>query len=196
MSYADFYAIMEAVWTVLALVGIGLSIYLLRAERHDRALAITENGRAGILSWALVLNETLRVGGQLLLFVVGVLALATPNPNAPATPLGPALILLIVLFAAIGVAQSIVLVYTRVRIARYPIEVVVLAKEETLLAVQHDVEQVGVRVGEAKEAATAAYVAANDVQSRISALTNRANRADDRADISEKRADAAEEREG
>jgi len=120
-------------------------------------------------------------------------ALATPNLTAPATPLGPILNLLVVMFVAIGVAQSGVLIYARKRIARYP--VAGLAKQETLLSVQHDVELVSVKVGEAKQAATSAYEAANDVQSKLSVLTKRANASEDRADISERRADAAEERE-
>jgi len=178
LSYADFYAVMEAVWTAMALVGIGLGGYLLRAERHDRALAQAENGRTGILSWALVTNETLKVIGQFLLFMAGVGSLATPNPTAPATPLGPVFIGLLVLFTALGVGQSAVLIYARTRIARYP--VAVLAQQETLLEVQRDM-------------ATSADVA--DLAQRATTSEHRADVAEQRADVSERRADAAEERE-
>jgi len=197
MSYADFIAIVEAVGTALALVGIGLGLYLLRAERQDRASDGEENGRTGILSWALVMSESLRVMGQIIVFGFGIAALATPNPASPATPLGPFLNLLIVLFVAIGVAQSGVLIYARKRIARYvPPPVIETARQDTLIEVQGDVARAQAGISEAKAAATSAYEAANDVQSKLSALTNRANASDDRADISERRADAAEEREG
>ena len=178
MSYADFYAVMEAVWTALAVVGMGLGLYLLRAERHDRAQTIAEDGRTGILSWALVTNETLKVIGQFLLFAAGVGSLATSNPSAPATPLGPVFIGLLVLFTALGVTQSAVLIYARKRIAHYP-DAPMLAQQDTLLEVQRDM-------------ATSADVA--DLAQRATVSEHRADVAEHRADVSEGRADVAEKR--
>jgi len=195
MSYAEYISVMEAIWTALAMVGIGLGLYLLRAERQDRAIAIAANGPAGILSWALVTSETLRVVGQIIVFGFGVAALTTPNLTAPATPIAPFLSLMVVLFVAIGVAQSGVLIYARKRIAHYPVAPTGLAKEETLLAVQHDVEDVSVKVGETKEAAHAAYETANDVNKKIENLAEKISDLAKRATVSERRADAAEERE-
>ncbi len=182
MNYSTFLGIAEVVWTVLALAGIALGLYLLRAERRDRASLIAENGRTGILSWGLVVNESLRVFGHSLFLVAGGLALATPNPAAPASAVAPALVLLLVLFAALGVAQSSVLIYVRERIARYPLPPppAEVAQQGTLLEVQRDM-------------ATSADVA--DLALRATASEHRADAAQERADVSERRADAAELRE-
>ena len=188
MTFSEFIQVVEAALTALAVVGIALSLYLLRAERQDRAVLAEDNGRTGILSWSLVLNESLRVAAMVILFAVGVVSLTTPNQTAPASIVGPLMPVTLMLFAVISVGQSAVLIYARQRIARYPVEPSGLAKEATLLAVQHDVEQVSIKVGEAKQAANAAYETANDVNKKIADLAQR-------ADTSERRADAAEERE-
>jgi len=182
-----------------------VSLYLLRAERRDRALTIADNGRTGILSWALVLNESMRVAGQTLLFAAGIVSLATPNQTAPASLVAPLMPVTLMLFATIAVAQSIVLIYARQRIARYPITE--LAQQETLLDVQRDVAKVGVKVGEAKRAADQAAAGvtkkiadlakrANTSEKRADVAEGRADVAEGRADTAERRADAAEEREG
>lgn len=175
MTYADFLAIMETAWTMLALLGIGLGVYLLRAEQRDRALTIAENGRTGILSWALVSNEVMRVSGQVLLLAVGVGAIAMPNPTTPATPVGPVLTVMLVLFSVIGVAQSSVLIYARARIARYvpATATELLARQETLLDVQRDVGEVADKVGGVKE--------------KIAELVERQDATEVRADDAEKR---------
>ncbi len=176
-SYSVFIQVVEAVLTALALVGIALGLYLLRAERHDRAMTISENGRTGILSWSLVFNESLRVLGSVILLVVGVVSLATPNQTAPVGPVGPLMPVTLMVFAALGVIQSAVLIYARRRIAHYP--VVELAKQDTLLEVQRDM-------------ATSADVA--DLAKRATASEDRADVAEKRADVSEGRADVAEKR--
>jgi len=189
MTYSTFIDIVEVVWVALALAGFGLGLYLLRAERRDRALTIAENGRTGILSRALVLAETLRVISQVTLFIVGIFALATPNLTDPPTALHPYLILIPVMFAGMAVMQSTILIYARQRIARYVAPPAVEgARQDTLIEVQQDVGRV--------------YEKAHDVDEKIADLTNRttaselrADEAQERADVSERRADAAEERE-
>jgi len=179
MTFSEFIQVVEATLTALAVVGIALSLYLLRAERQDRAVLAEENGRTGILSWSLVLNESLRVTAGVILLAVGVVSLATSNQTAPASLVGPLMPVTLLLFALISVGQSTVLIYARHRIARYPV-VETLAKQETLLEVQRDM-------------ATSADVA--DLAQRATTSEHRADVAEHRADVSEKRADAAQERE-
>lgn len=180
MTYSDFIGITEAVWTALALVGIALGVYLLNAERRDRAMTVAQNGRVGILSWALVWNEVLRVAAHVILVLVGIGALATPNLTAPPTVVAPFVNGLMPVLALILVAKSAVMIYARQRIARYPIIPEGVAQQETLLEVQHDVGVVAKKVGEAN-------AVASKVQDKLAALTVR-------ADVSERRADVAEER--
>ena len=179
MNYSDYLTIIEVIWTVTALVGGGLALYLLRAERYDRALTVAENGRTGILSWALVTNESLRLLGQVVLLVVGLVSLITDNPSVPSTPATPVLLGLLVVFTTLAVAQSVVLIYARQRIARYPVAPILLAQQDTLLEVQRDM-------------ATSADVA--DLAHRATISEHRADVAEHRADASEGRADVAEKR--
>ncbi len=192
-SFSDFIQVVEAVLTALALVGTALSLYLLRAERQDRALTIAENGRTGILSWSLVLNESLRVTAGVILLAVGIVSLATPNQNAPVSLVSPLMPVTLLLFAIISVGQSTVLIYARQRIARYP--VAMLAKQETLLEVQRDVSRVYEKAQgvDEKIADLSARATASEVSAHVA--EGRADVAEKRADVSEKRADAAQERE-
>lgn len=181
MTYSDLVEVFEILITVFGAVGIALGLYLLRAERHDRALLITDNGATGILSWSLVLNESLRIVTMVLLLIVGIVSLWTANQTAPASVVGPLMPVMAVLFGALSVAQSAVLIYARARIARYVPTDSAVARQETLLDVQRDVNAVGDQVG--------------GVQDKIAKMVRRADESERRADVSEKRADDAEKRE-
>lgn len=193
MMFSDFIEIVEILIIGLAAIGIVLSGYLLRAERRDRALTVAENGRTGILSWSLVMNESLRVAAMVVLFIVGIISLITPNQKSPASIVSPLIPIMVVLFSAISVTQSVILISARRRIAHYPRSNGV-AKQSTLLEVQKDVEKVSEKVAEVKEAAHAAYEEANTMNQKILDLAKRTTDTEDRADVSEGRADESEDR--
>lgn len=184
MTFSNFVEIVEILMTTFGAVGVGLALYLFRSERRDRALTIGENGRTGVLSWALVFNEALRVLAMVALLVAGLVSLLIPNQTAPASPISPLIPVLLVLFGMLSVAQSVVLIYARQRIARYPYagSSGLAAQQDTLLEVQQDVGEVADKVG--------------GVEAKIAGLVQRANVSEVRADDAEVRADDAEAREG
>lgn len=141
MSYADFIGLNEIGYTTLAGIGIVLAVYLLVQEHRDRLFA-SDDPRASALAAGLVINETLRVMTQSVLFIVGLLAIASPNQTAAVTPVGPIQNLLLLIFAALLDSQSIVLIVARRQVERYG----PLALQDTLEEVQSEVMEVGEKV--------------------------------------------------